>query len=70
MYVYPELLDKDFLFSKGSHRVEEIIQIINKFSPTVMKEQAEKNYYKALKYQENVTCERRKEIFYEFLNHI
>ena len=35
-----------------------------------MKEQAEKNFNKVLKYQETITGKKRKEIFDEFLDSI
>lgn len=63
----PELLDKEFLFSKRRSRIDEITCIIKNFSPEVMKEQAERNFNKATEYRSYETDAKRKKIFKAFL---
>lgn len=63
----PELLDKEFLFSKRRSRIDEITCIIKNFSPEVMKEQAERNFNKATEYRSYETDAKRKKIFEAFL---
>jgi glycosyltransferase involved in cell wall biosynthesis len=62
----PELIDKSMLFKAGS--VEEIAEKIISVNKSIMKEQAEKNYKKALQYEKSILDKKRAEFYGMFLS--
>jgi glycosyltransferase involved in cell wall biosynthesis len=62
----PELIDKSMLFKAGS--VKEIVEKIISVNKSLMKEQAEKNYKKALQYEKSILDKKRTEFYNMFLS--
>lgn len=63
----PELLEEKYLFSNTKNNIEEIIGILKGYTPDVMKEQGESNYYESKKYQKGIVEKRRQDFFKEMI---
>lgn len=62
-----ELIDKEYIFDKGS--IKQIINIYKNFNKDKMIEQAVKNHSNSKKYLKNILYNRRKSFFKEFIKH-
>jgi len=66
----PELLDQRFIFRNSRKSIKEIINILMLFDTETMREQAERNYKEAKKYDKAIIENRRINFFNDFKNNI
>jgi len=64
----PELIDKDFIFHKGS--VKEICRLLKKMDKSIMLREARRNYEKAKEYDESKLNQKRNDFYNKFKNSI
>jgi len=62
----PELIDKEFVFSKRN--VDSLCEVYKKFTPEIMKEQAIANHKSSKKYLKSILYKRREDFFRKFID--
>ena len=63
----PELLHEEYIFSNTRHNIEEICQILKKYTIESMKKQAILNYEKAKDYDEELLSKKRESFYRKYL---
>ncbi|KWW14058.1 glycosyl transferase [Peribacillus simplex] len=66
----PELLEEEYVFSKGRKNIDEICKILKNYSTEKMKEQAKRNFSESKQYNKELIQKRRESLFFELMKNI